>query len=254
LTNALRPALQVPAVLGKPRSRQPSVTPTPSFDTTPDSTVSSDEESDDAKRLHLRQKDYPHVQYWSRDSWSERSQGQGVTNAEDTSKAKPGTFPRLKFIEDEHGVVASSGYIAGVKIDAFALFDRITRKRSTLAESWTKYTPEEMQYFRSELYKIYPELRYCDGYWKVDVLGIEVYPEWKRRYKSEEEKKKKKQNEPSAVPKQEDGDAPTLSLPPLSSKSVSPAPPARTDPVDVDMPDARGLQGTDPSVRTILIY
>lgn len=105
-------------------------------------------------------------------------------------KAKLGEDPTprdsLYYIQDAQGNSIDERRATGLGDHARRIWTSL-REKGMAPESYLKMSAPALQYYRQMMYADYPELRLCEGHWKLERLGKDTYPNWYRKFKSKNE-------------------------------------------------------------------
>ncbi|KAH7917469.1 hypothetical protein BV22DRAFT_991877, partial [Leucogyrophana mollusca] len=86
---------------------------------------------------------------------------------------------RLLFVEDHDGKQVDGFRATQMRSSAreiFALF----ATRNMAPKHWSKADLGIKNSYRAEMYRQFPELRYCEHHWKVDKVATDIYSNWYR--------------------------------------------------------------------------
>lgn len=131
-------------------------------------------------QIPLKQKDYPHVKFWLAASWTDSKADRDiVTTSPKPEKKRNGTF---WYLEDANGTPLSDERITAVTLRARQIFTQLNLSQMGAAK-WGDMGNISQDYYRSEMYSFFPELRLCELDWKVNRLATETYSSWYRKRK-----------------------------------------------------------------------
>jgi hypothetical protein len=121
--------------------------------------------------------DYPLVKYWYRHEWTTENSQVAMIGASGKARASQGENVTLRFVEDEKGNV-----IDGFRATAIRKFSReIWSGLGNIGKapkSWGKVDAKVAAEYRTEMGRKFPELRFCEGNWKADLIATLNYPSW----------------------------------------------------------------------------
>ncbi|KDQ07817.1 hypothetical protein BOTBODRAFT_59750 [Botryobasidium botryosum FD-172 SS1] len=136
----------------------------------------------------LSRDDYPAVRFWTRDEWNIWEAEAGVA-AEPVQTTEPGVRRRgrtraangenvtLQFVEDEDGISVSGYAATAIRSRCRQIWHQLLL-HSLAPARWGDATTDSCDFYRSEMYTEFPELRLCEKHWKVDLVALLNYPNW----------------------------------------------------------------------------
>jgi len=162
--------------LGDPLSASPTIpNPSPVVGPGPDILSAS-----------LYEENYPNIRFWHRKTWIE-SKSQEPTKLNNQvgmhgkTRISSGENVTLGYVEDENG-----NSIDGYRVSQITSLTREIwmhlRNKGLAPEAWSKGSLPVHNYYRSEMYKRFPELRLCEGHWKADFIATNSYSGWYRTH------------------------------------------------------------------------
>ncbi|KAF8236451.1 hypothetical protein L208DRAFT_1251726 [Tricholoma matsutake] len=123
--------------------------------------------------------DFPLVKYWFRYEWSASDDLQVASIAQ-------GENISLKFIEDENGNTIDGYRATAIHKLAHLLWVGLSNAGKA-PKSWGKVDAETSSQFQIKMCQNFPELRLCEGNWKVDLIVTLNYPSWYSTHVKEKE-------------------------------------------------------------------
>jgi len=132
--------------------------------------------------------DYPNVQFWTKSDFKEKvGKDSDVTvfkkeaGVKGKARVAHGENVSSLYLEDRNGKVIDGHKLSEIKALARQIFQQLLSEGST-STKWGKASVVVQQYYRQAMYAQFPDLRLCDGHWKVDKLATESYPGWHRNH------------------------------------------------------------------------
>lgn len=144
----------------------------------------------------LQKRDYSAIKFWSRLSWqkfaAEKRRTDGITNmntqkpSRGSTRKAQGINVRTQYMEDETGIEVTAERAGGARTLAKEIFSQLAKGKSfrDIPPKWTQVSNDVKRYYFIEMYKQYPELRFCDDNWKARKLGSESYSPWYHNFKA----------------------------------------------------------------------
>ncbi|PPQ82248.1 hypothetical protein CVT26_008927 [Gymnopilus dilepis] len=137
----------------------------------------------------INREDFKLVDIWTREDWASHPKNPVNQNTDASlSKSKKkkklkkdDPCPTLLFVQSITGESINCGRGSDLRREARSLFEDFARK-GMMSEKFLKMSQEALYCYRKTLYDNFPELRYCEGHWKAEALGILTYPSWKKNY------------------------------------------------------------------------
>jgi hypothetical protein len=137
----------------------------------------------------LAQVNYPKVKFWTRNSWNKCDTGFAdiETDTHDVADRGPGRQAQgvnvtYTFVEDENGALLNGFTTRGINATAREIWQEL-KKRNKAPKTWLTGTSTTIRnFYRVEMYRRHPELRFCENHWKVDFVASHSYPGWYRRH------------------------------------------------------------------------
>ncbi|KAF8532353.1 hypothetical protein JB92DRAFT_3138367 [Gautieria morchelliformis] len=133
----------------------------------------------------MNRQEYPKVPFWTRGEWAsfkDNEKKAGIhSDAKPRGRQKDRSLPNkaLAYITDAEGV-GVDGYQAHAIRDRARLLWAAIAAAGCAPPTWSQAHITSVQYYRREMYDSHPNLRLCEGDWKVDMLAIDEYPGWYR--------------------------------------------------------------------------
>jgi hypothetical protein len=132
------------------------------------------------------------VKYWSRHEWSASEDLQVASiGAPGKARAAQGENVSMKFVEDENGNVIDGYRASSIRKLARSLWAGLS-KAGKAPKSWGKVDAQTSSQFQIEMCRKFPELRLCEGNWKVDLIATMNYPSWFSNQAKEKEENRKR--------------------------------------------------------------
>jgi hypothetical protein len=136
--------------------------------------------------------DFPLVKYWCRHEWTASDDLQVASiGAPGKSRAAQGENVSLKFVEDENGNAIDGYKATAIRKFARSLWAGLSNAGKA-PKSWGKVDAETSSQFQIEMCRKFPELRLCEGNWKVDLIATMNYPSWYSNQAKEKEENRKR--------------------------------------------------------------
>ena len=128
----------------------------------------------------LPETDYPHVQFWHRKYWKPKSEVTQLNNDVATrgkSLISNGINVQYRFVEDENGDVYDGwkiGQITSLMREVWREFEH----RNRAPPKWGMVPTTLNNFMRITVYQRFPDLRLCEGHWKIDYIATHTYSGW----------------------------------------------------------------------------
>lgn len=145
----------------------------------------------------LRHEDYPTVKFWTQASWNkfmaEKKHNDRIAGANtqkpsrgSTRKAQ-GINVRTQYMENEAGIEVDASRAGGARALAKEIFNELTKGKlfTEIPSKWTRVSNKSKIYYFGQMYRRYPELRFCEEDWKAWKLGGKSYSPWYKNYKQQ---------------------------------------------------------------------
>lgn len=97
----------------------------------------------------------------------------------------------MKFVEDENGNVIDGFRASSIRKFARLLWAGLSNAGKA-PKSWGKVDAQTSFQFQIEMCGKFPELRLCEGNWKVDLIATMNYPSWSSSQAKEKEENQKR--------------------------------------------------------------
>lgn len=181
--------------------------------------------------ITLRQEDYPHVRFWTRQAWNSAAQTQVLSvdedgeafpelDEEDDGSKQPLPSPGpvcahgkrcaaqginvvMKYIETEDGTVVDGFRAAEIRRYARSLWVQMALD-DKLPATWSDADATSLTNYSACMAQRFSELRLCASDWKANLVATDNYPSWRHNWL----KKKNKEGKRSADSHAEEADAP----------------------------------------------
>ena len=181
--------------------------------------------------ITLRQEDYPHVRFWTRQAWNSAAQTQVLSVDEDGEafpeldeeddgskqplpspgpvcargkrRAAQGINVAMKYIETEDGTVVDGFRAAEIRRYARSLWVQMALD-DKLPATWSDADATSLTNYSACMAQRFSELRLCASDWKANLVATDNYPSWRHNWL----KKKNKEGKRSADSHAEEADAP----------------------------------------------
>ncbi|KAJ7191251.1 hypothetical protein GGX14DRAFT_600955 [Mycena pura] len=133
------------------------------------------------------------IKYWRRSDYNVRKTTRGdLTVLNDASgsdsdeemprkKKKAKTDNVLGFLEHADGKPFDETTISFVRSTSYKIFQSLL-DASLAPANWRDCSLEATNRFRAQMIQAIPDLALGENYWKVDLVGTEVYAQWKRKH------------------------------------------------------------------------
>ncbi|KAJ7027372.1 hypothetical protein C8F04DRAFT_1399548 [Mycena alexandri] len=133
-------------------------------------------------------KEFPLVRWWNRRDFTQ-SQTKKKTITMNSEAGKRGGSRAAKninvmhqYLENEDGTVVSGLEAKAMRKHQRTIFREIRKQMpNELPTTWGNASLPVANYHRSEMYKVYPSLRFCRSHWKVDLMATTAYPSWYKK-------------------------------------------------------------------------
>jgi hypothetical protein len=136
--------------------------------------------------------EFPFIKYWFRHEWSASEDLQVASiGAPGKARAAQGENVSMKFVEDENGNVIDGYRACSIRKFARSLWAGLS-KAGKAPKSWGKVDAQTSSQFQTEMCRKFPELRLCEGNWKVDLIATMNYPSWSSNQAKEKEESRKR--------------------------------------------------------------
>ncbi|KAI0349118.1 hypothetical protein OH77DRAFT_1432345 [Trametes cingulata] len=124
----------------------------------------------------LRRQDFPKVEWWHRKDWRKHKKSQptefGKSKKRGGTRAANGENTRYGFIEDANGNPVDGFRAAAIRA-RFRVYAVYLYNRGRAPDTWARgIEPQDRLAFDSWMCATCPELRYCEGNWKAQEVGI----------------------------------------------------------------------------------
>ncbi|KAF8509333.1 hypothetical protein JB92DRAFT_3144742 [Gautieria morchelliformis] len=129
--------------------------------------------------------DYPHAAYWTREEWDSFRDDQKISGLHTTNsrriRLKDLSLPNpsLAYITNEVGTGVNGYQAKDMQQTARRLFAPL-HEAGYAPKTWTRAPFDAVEYFRANMYKHYPDLRLCEGHWKLNLFASQEYPAFTR--------------------------------------------------------------------------
>ncbi|KAJ7714321.1 hypothetical protein B0H16DRAFT_1899142, partial [Mycena metata] len=120
----------------------------------------------------LQQADFPRSTYWQKKTFTDK-----ITHDAGRNSRSKITKNSLLFITNEKGATPTPETLEDIRKFSYSLFFECEQE-GILPPTWTQAGHGFIHRFRATLEEVFPDLRLCDGHWKVDRLGSKVYAAW----------------------------------------------------------------------------
>ena len=135
-----------------------------------------------------KRENFPLIKYWSRHEWTASDDSQVASiGAPGKARAAQGENVSMKFVEDENGDVIDGFKAISIRKFARSLWAGLS-KAGRAPKSWGRADAQTSSQFQIEMCRKFPELKLCEGNWKVDLIATMNYPSWYSNQKEENRK------------------------------------------------------------------
>ncbi|KAF8463583.1 hypothetical protein JB92DRAFT_2838875 [Gautieria morchelliformis] len=134
--------------------------------------------------------DYPHAAYWTREEWDSFRDDQKISGLHTTNS-------RLIRLKDLSLPNHSLAYITNET--ARRLFASL-HEAGYAPKTWSRAPFDAVEYFQANMYKHYPDLRLCEGHWKLNLFATQEYPAFTRALKNRGNVKEEPESDNSSSP------------------------------------------------------
>lgn len=124
----------------------------------------------------LDQAQYPQINFWTRIEFNQKKPPRNSNDRGNAARSK-GENVSLFFVEDARGKPISANRATYLSASLRSIFHYLKTLDAAPATYGTAPWPAR-EYIRSEMYKVFPELRLCADDWKLDHIATEMYPSW----------------------------------------------------------------------------
>ncbi|KAF8512637.1 hypothetical protein JB92DRAFT_3096734 [Gautieria morchelliformis] len=123
--------------------------------------------------------DYPHAAYWTHEEWDsfrQKISGLHTTNSR-RIRLKDLSLPNasLAYITNEVGTGVNGYQAKYMQQTARRLFASL-HEAGYAPKTWSRAPFDAVEYFWANMYKHYPDLRLCEGHWKLNLFASQEYP------------------------------------------------------------------------------
>ncbi|KAH7905891.1 hypothetical protein BJ138DRAFT_705412 [Hygrophoropsis aurantiaca] len=87
----------------------------------------------------------------------------------------------MQFVQHENGDVIDGHRASDIRKHAREIFAHLLRM-GTAPKVWGEVGLVAATYYRSEMYRQFPELRLCEQNWKVNMIATDTYSQWYRKH------------------------------------------------------------------------
>ena len=101
-------------------------------------------------------------------------------------RAANGENVLMSYVEDENGVGVDGHKATGMRSLMREIFAHLY-SQGVHPRTWAKGDLIVQNFYRETMYRRFPELRLCEGSWKVDKIAIDNYSSWRDVHVKEEE-------------------------------------------------------------------
>ncbi|TEB19030.1 hypothetical protein FA13DRAFT_1802665 [Coprinellus micaceus] len=139
----------------------------------------------------LNRKDYPFIQFWTKESYRghkrEKDKTKGESGIKDAEKVRRGKNANLSseresmaFLQHEDGTPVLEEEAQAIANSMRKVFNDLLL--SGLAPSvWTDASSTATKYLYQEMYRLFQFLQFCKNHWKVEKLASLLYSNWHRK-------------------------------------------------------------------------
>lgn len=125
----------------------------------------------------LEKKNFPAVQYWTRDDWAKRAD---PGNDEEKSMGHP-----LRHLEDADGHMITPQMARDIRDFTHSLLNQINKDNpNVIPSSWGEAGLALQRRFQQNLRTEFIVFRLCEGDWKAKVFLTHFYPSWWRMHEN----------------------------------------------------------------------
>ena len=118
-----------------------------------------------------KREDFPLIKYWSQHEWTASDDSQVASiGAPGKARAAQGENISMKFVEDENGDVIDGFKAISIRKFARSLWAGLS-KAGRAPKSWGRADAQTSSQFQIEMCQKFPELKLCEGNWKVDLIA-----------------------------------------------------------------------------------
>ena len=165
----------------------------------------------------LRQEDYPHVRFWTRQEWNSAAQtpvlsvdeeGEafpeldeeedgpgskqslpppGPTCARGKRRAAQGINVAMRYIEAEDGTTVDGFRAAEIRRYARSLWVQMALDNK-LPATWSNADAASLTYYCASMAQRFSELRLCASDWKANLVATDNYPSWRHNWLKKQNK------------------------------------------------------------------
>ncbi|RXW17285.1 hypothetical protein EST38_g8569 [Candolleomyces aberdarensis] len=117
----------------------------------------------------LKQKDYPNAKFWVKKDWKNHSDSYG-------DRGEKGPY-YLEYLTDKEGKFVGKEIVKAVRALAFRLWNQWFACWVD-PPTWSKKRDDAWLFFKIRMYEEFVCLRLCEGNWKVNDVGKQVFSDW----------------------------------------------------------------------------
>jgi hypothetical protein len=156
----------------------------------------------------LERNNYQSVTIWTVQDWQNAKKKNDDTSIR-KKKGRPakntGSMTResMAYVQDEWGKPVTEARARDICNEARKVFSKL-EELNMAPRTWTKISSASSQYYRQVMYGYFPELQFCEGDWKAERLGIDIYPSWSRQRAEEDDAKIKNEDNEDPVDEAEE--------------------------------------------------
>jgi hypothetical protein len=156
----------------------------------------------------LDRNNYQSVTIWTVHDWQnarKKNDDAGIRKKKGRPAKNTGSMTResMAYIQDEWGKPVTEARARDICNEARKVFSKL-EELNMAPQTWTKISSASSQYYRQVMYGYFPELQFCEGDWKAERLGIDIYPSWSRQRAEEDDAKIKKEESQDLVDEAEE--------------------------------------------------
>ncbi|KAF8524529.1 hypothetical protein JB92DRAFT_3109438 [Gautieria morchelliformis] len=133
---------------------------------------------------------YPHAAYWTREEWDSFRDDQKISGLHTTNS-------QHIHLKDLSLPNPSLAYI--INQTAHRLFASL-HEFGYAPKTWSRAPFDMVEYFWANMYKHYPNLRLCEGHWKLNLFASQQYPAFTRAPKNGGNVKEEPESDNSSSP------------------------------------------------------
>ncbi|EGO27513.1 hypothetical protein SERLADRAFT_406586 [Serpula lacrymans var. lacrymans S7.9] len=139
----------------------------------------------------LKREDYPNVRFWRKQEYQQhcKEYQEAQLNPEQISGIGEKALNRLFYVEyEDRTTIDTEEGGRNIRKLARSIWFELA-DLGMAPKTWMSTSRAVLDYYRSKMYKKFPQLCFCESDWKADQLAIDNYPSWYANHFTRAEKK-----------------------------------------------------------------